>query len=95
MTNEQIIKKLIRQNDRMMEELAGIQMQLKARQRSPWLDVKEAAAYCGYSRSAFYGKYKDEIPHHQRDTRIMFHIDDLEAWMNKNKKAPAVTEAIY
>lgn len=93
MEESRIIKQLLRNSERMEEQLAKIQLYIKARSQSPWLTVDEAAAYCGYSRSTFYGKYKDEIPHHQRDTRIMFHVSDLEAWMNKNKKAPAVTGA--
>lgn len=93
MTTEQIIKKLLRNTERMEEQLANIQLHMSTKKRSPWMDVEQAAAYCGYHKNTFYGKYKHEIPHHQRNSRIMFHIDDLEAWMNKNKKAPAATDA--
>lgn len=90
MDQSQIIRQLLRTSERMEEALAKINLQLKARDRSPWLTVEEAANYCGYSRSSFYNRYKDEIPHHQRDTRIMFHQDDLDQWMGKNKKEPVV-----
>lgn len=93
MDAQKTIKQLLRNSERMEDQLAVIQLHLKAKRQSPWLDAVEAAAYCGYGRSSFYNKYKNEIPHHQRDTKIMFHVDDLEKWMQKNKKAPAVTGA--
>lgn len=93
MTEQQIIKKLLRNSERIEQQLAQIRLQLGAKDRSPWMTVGDAAAYCGYSRSSFYNRYKDEIPHHQRDSRIMFHLDDLDRWMERNKKTPAVTGA--
>lgn len=93
MTQEQIIRKLLRNTERMEEQLAQIRMQIAIRGKSPWMNVEEAAIYCGYSKSALYSRYKNEIPHHQRDSRIMFHRDDLDRWMERNKKTPAVTGA--
>ena len=83
-----MLKKLLRNFERMEQQLAEIRLHLAAREPSPWMTVEEAAAYCGYSKSAFYNRYKEEIPYHQRDTRMMFHVDDLEAWMKKNVKTP-------
>jgi len=93
MTEQQIIKKLLRNSERIEQQLAQIRLQLAAKESSPWMTVEEAAAYCGYSKSAFYNRYKNEIPHHQRDTRMMFHREDLDEWMERNKKTPAVTGA--
>lgn len=87
MTDEQTIRKLIRNTDKMMDELADLKMMINAKNRSPWMTVAEAANYVGYSESHFYKiiQYKKEIPYFQRDGRKMIRIDDVEAWMNKNK----------
>lgn len=83
-----MLKTLLRKTERLGEQLDKIQHYLEVKDRSPWMTVEDAANYCGYARSSFYNRYKDEIPHHQRDTRIMFHLDDVDAWMKKNVKTP-------
>lgn len=85
-----MLKALIRKTERIEEHLAKIKLSMEVKDRSPWLTVEQAATYCGYHKNTFYSKYKNEIPHHQRNTRILFHIDDLEAWMNKSKKESIV-----
>lgn len=48
--------------------------------KSPWLRIKDAADYCGVSRSTFETHCVD-LPH-GGDTRTpVYHVDDLDRWL--------------
>lgn len=53
-----------------------------------WLTASEAAQYAGYSVKHFREEMLREIPHFQRDRRIMVKRSDLDNWMEANKKEP-------
>lgn len=78
------LKKILRSQEKLIDQLATLRMEIKRRDPSPWMSIPEAASYAGFSRSYFYKIYK-EIPHFQRQDRVMIHVDDLNQWMDKNK----------
>lgn len=87
MTTTEILKKLIRINMRIEEDIKQLKAELAA-SKSPWLGIKDAAAYVGLSEGYFYQIYKSELPYSQRGAKIMFHIDDLDTWLKHNQKSP-------
>ncbi|HEY3123358.1 MAG TPA: helix-turn-helix domain-containing protein [Thermoanaerobaculia bacterium] len=60
--------------------------------RSPWMNVKEAADYlrCGTSRL-----YKltaaDAIPHFKEEGRLLFNREDLDEWLEGFRRGPLET----
>jgi excisionase family DNA binding protein len=68
-----------------------------AEQRTPWLDVDEAAEYLrlrardgkSWSREAVYKLTAAKaIPHHRIGSRVLFRRDELDAWMDENYEGP-------
>ena len=87
MTTTEILKKLIRINMRIEEDIKNLKAEIAA-SKSPWMRIEDAAAYVGLSLGYFYQVYKHELPYSQRGSRIMFHVDDLDRWMKHNQKEP-------
>lgn len=90
--NPDEIQAIIANQNRIEKLLHELQQNIKA-QSTPWLTVEEAARETGYSENHFREIMKREIPYFQRDRRQMVSRKDLEAWMARNKKTPAVTGA--
>lgn len=68
-----------------LQDLAEIKQDL-ARRNSPWMDMKEAAAYVSLSYSRFSSIYKDRIPHSCPGGGYpKFHKDDLDRFLMDSK----------
>lgn len=52
---------------------------------SPWLNAREAAAYCGFSESTIHEKTRQGRLRARRDTgNRRWHVEDLDEWMTTN-----------
>lgn len=48
----------------------------------------EAATFLRMSYTRFIQMYKDEIPYIQRNKKLLFRLNDLTQWMEKNSHHP-------
>ena len=60
------MKEIIRKNGRNIE--------------SCWLNVNEAAAYCGLTKSGFMNRARD-LPHGGDSGTKLYHVEVLDAWI--------------
>lgn len=71
--------------DQLAERAAAIvieQLQEQAAAPSPWMDVAAAAEYIAAPVSRIYALVSaDRIPHHRDGSRLLFHRDELDAWI--------------
>ena len=56
--------------------------------RTPWLNVLEAACYCGLSVNAFRMHATDDVPHGGQGRTRRYHIDILSSWINNELDVP-------
>ena len=61
--------------------------------RSPYYSVVEAAEYLGLTRSTLdhYRWAGGGPPYHKHGGRVLYHIDDLIAWSNRNRYKDSAT----
>lgn len=78
------IEKLIELNRQIQDQLDEIKLKVEKR-NTPWMDMKEASAYCKISYSSLARKYEELVPHSRITGRPTFHKNDLDEWLNKNK----------
>lgn len=75
-----------------IEEIARRAAELvhPASPESPWLDVESAARYlCAKPGRIYELKARGEVPHHKDGTRLLFHRDDLDAYMAASRSLRA------
>lgn len=55
--------------------------------RSPWMDVREAAAYTGFSKAALDSmRYEQRGPAYSKPAgRVRYHRDDLDRFMREGR----------
>jgi hypothetical protein len=61
------------------ERAADLLEQRLGRERSPWMNRAEAATYLGVPVSRL--EKRKEIPSHRDDGRVLYHRDELDAYM--------------
>jgi len=62
--------------------------------QSPWMDVKQTAAYLGIGTSRLYKlSAQSVIPHRKQEGRLMFHRGEVDAWLNDYRRGPATATA--
>ena len=85
MNDREIISKLLDLNKSILQQIAEMRQDV-ARRNSPWMDMKEAAAYVKLSHSRFCSIYKDRIPYsHPIDSNPRFHVKDLDKYLEDSK----------
>ena len=85
MNNTPELKRLLELNESILQQIAEIKQDV-ARRNSPWMDMKEAAAYVKLSHSRFASIYKDRIPHSCPGGGYpKFHIKDLDRYLEDSK----------
>lgn len=58
---------------------------------SPWMDVKTAAEYLGWPVKRLYNLTSAKaVPCRKHEGRIMFHRDELDAWLEDFREGPAL-----
>lgn len=66
------------------DRVAGLLAERLPSAASPWLTVADAATYLGCPTSRVYAlKAARQIPHHKEGSRLLFHRDELDAWVRK------------
>lgn len=79
------LDQLIQLTNSILRELDELKADI-ARRNSPWMDMKEAAAYVKLSHSRFASIYKDRIPHSCPGGGYpKFHIKDLDRYLEDSK----------
>lgn len=58
-------------------------------ERSPWMDVREAAAYTGFSKAALDSmRYEQRGPAYSKPAgRVRYHRDDLDRFMREGRRS--------
>lgn len=85
MNNVAEIQRLLELNESILQQLSEIKQDV-ARRNSPWMKMKEAAAYVGLSYSRFSSIYEDKIPHSCPGGGYpKFHKDDLDKYLSDSK----------
>jgi len=56
-------------------------------EKTPWLSIDEAAAYCGISRAIFTAR-AGHLPHGGDSHTKLYHVDILDAWLRHELDAP-------
>jgi excisionase family DNA binding protein len=57
---------------------------------SPWLTLKEAADYLRFPPSRLYKLTSaGAIPHRKHEGRVLFHRDELDAWLDRYREGRA------
>ena len=74
----------LRLGEATLEELCdwiagGVYDRLRLKKESPWLDVKEAAEYLGWSPQRIYKSL--DLPRHKHGNRLMFRRDELDDYL--------------
>ena len=85
MSDREIISQLLDLNQSILQQLEELKQDV-ARRNSPWMKMREAAAYVGLSHSRFCSIYKERIPYsHPIDMNPRFHIKDLDRYLEDSK----------
>jgi hypothetical protein len=64
-------------------------------ERSPWMTVPEAADYLRWKPSRIQKRTgpsvpeQQRIPHRKHEGRLLFHRDELDAWLEDFREGPA------
>jgi excisionase family DNA binding protein len=59
-------------------------------QRSPGMNLKETAAYLRMGEDRIYkATAARKIPHRKQEGRLLFHRDEVDAWLNEDLRGPA------
>lgn len=84
-----LLEKVLRQTEHIEERLDRIEQDIEVNNRE-WLTASEAAKCAGYSVKHFREEMLREIPHFQRDRKIMVKRSELYDWMDRNVKQPLI-----
>jgi len=79
---------------RIAEQLHQLQRQtvreLAPAQRSPWLNISDAADYLRWPKQRLYKlTASGGIPHYKHEGRLLFHRDELDQWLRSNGQGQA------